>query len=416
MRSSRLGIALVGLGCALLLAGCGGGGGGGGKKNPFPGEVKSLFPDVEAAFRSGTPNLPISITCGIVGNPMDVTNFTQIEDIVGQRDHSGTVAQATIDFSETRNGKGGATLRITVVDSNSPTRTFLDITAQSKSMKISWSPPPLGAKDFLASDGTGQSFALATVEANFKWTQDFENDPVGGGGTLVDFTGNGAGGGGVAIPVPGNSASGSSGHREVFLVEFLIQPGPSGNTACVASIRRVHDFETFNRDGSGSAIDFIEHDHDVRLGPGMVAAYSKQGNDAIAVVPDPDPTGPVMDGDTIQIANGVILGGIQNWPSPLNESQVDDAGGSVILISDGVPNVTDGDFDGVANYNLSLQLDVQNGVGGVNNGIVDVEILVIETSQEEDPSGEDLDHPILDELLLYGELASVAETGIIIYH
>ena len=406
----------IGLG---ILAGCSGGGGGG-KKSPFPGEVRSLFGAIEDAFEAGVPVLPASITCGVVSNPLDADNSTSVDDIFDKDDHSGTVLQATTRRMELRGAEGRTTLDVIIEDTADLDRIFLDVHATSGKMKIAWMPPPIGAKDFLASDGTGQSFALVSVERSFDWTNTFTNDPVGtvGSGTLVDFSGDGKGGGGPAIPaVSDGTRRGTWDERRVFLVEFTIQPGPSGNTACVAGLREISDAEVFRRNGSGFAGSYLQHDHDVVLDTlsGPVDAERNRHGIVVPVGSDVIPGGPVADGDGLDVTAGSISGGLSGFPVFLNENDVNDAGGALILLNDGVPDTTDGEFDGVGTYDLSLALSVSTGPGGVGNGTVEVSVLSVETSQEENPTNGDLDHPILDETLLYGEVEANTRTGIILF-
>ena len=94
---------------------------------------------------------------------------------------------------------------------------------------------------------------------------------------------------------------------------------------------------------------------------------------------------------------------------------MDDATGAVTLVSDGVGDPLDGDFDGVLGYDIDGNLSVNTGPGGLNNGIIEVSVLTLETSQEEDPAFDSLDHPNLDEFLLYGEVFAETRTGIVIF-
>ena len=53
--------------------------------------------------------------------------------------------------------------------------------------------------------------------------------------------------------------------------------------------------------------------------------------------------------------------------------------------------------------------------GAVNNGTVDFTVLTLNTAQLKEPILATLDHPVLDEFLLYGANFADTETGIIIF-
>ncbi|MCZ6602814.1 MAG: hypothetical protein O6952_07405, partial [Planctomycetota bacterium] len=166
----------------VLFSSCGGGGGS--KKSPFPAAVRNLFGDLDDALRGGAGTLPASLTCGIVNNPFDADVNTNTDQIAGSGDdHEGTVPSVTEQVLEIRNTNGSGTISYTVVDSSDPGRVFVDFTGTLSTPTIKFLPPPLGANEFLAADGTGQVFVVVTIERTIQWTRTFENDPVGTGGT-----------------------------------------------------------------------------------------------------------------------------------------------------------------------------------------------------------------------------------------
>ena len=400
-------ILFVGVG---LVAGCSGGGGG--KESPFPKEVRDLFDDLEDAFRSGVADIPITITCAAtIGNPFDLNNGSGVEDINGNRDHDGTVQQASWQETEIRNSNGSGSMTFTIVDTADPLRLFYGGVGTFKAPKIKFVPPPIGAKDFLAADGTGQSFAIVTHERTINFTRSFENDPVGGmgTGTLVNFFGPP-----VVPTVPDGSGSVTVVEKETYLIEFdILAPG----SACVVGITPIGDVETVKRKGSGNKVSPLVHEHDVTaqtvIGP--VEALKNKHAVVLPVGTDALPLWLVVDGDDIDLMDGIIKGGIAGFPAVLNQSSIDDAGGAVTLVSDGVGDPLDGNFDSVATYLLDNSLSASSGPGGVGNGTVEVSVLVVQTQQEEDPAMDIFDHRILDEFLLYGEEAADTETGVILF-
>lgn len=406
------------LAVALILGGgvavgCGGGGGGGG--SPFPKAVRDLFDDIDDALREGNPDLPLQLTCGgAVGNPHERRIDAQTVDVAGVDDHSGTVTRVRFESVEQRNPTtGSGTVTITIEDQNDPSRLFLELTGTFAAPSIKFLPPPIGAREFLASDGTGQVFAILTIERTVNWRRTFENDPAGmGTGTLIDFAGP------PVIPMePDGTITGKTTGKETFLVEFLVTAGPPANTACVVDIHDVGMEETTHRTSSGLSVSPIRHAYDAvadtLIGP--VEAIGNRHAVIAPVGPDAVASNPVADGDAVHLANGLISGGISGFSPFLNESSVGDAGGAVVITNDGVGDPTDGDFDGAATFSIDGFFDILGGPGGLGNGPVEVSVLVVDTKQLEDPVFDDLNHPVLDEFLLYGAVQADAETGLIIY-
>ena len=413
MRSRIHQIVLATLLVPALSIACSSGGGGGG--SPFPKAVRDLFKQLESELRAGGANLSPTLTCGgPISNPFAEINSSGSDPISGSgTDHAGTVVQADWSLIEMRNVNGSGTTILTIVDTADPSRVFLNGVGTFGKPKIRFLNPPLGAKDFLASNGTGQSFALVKIERKIKWTRDFTNDPVGTGtGTLVDFNGP------PVIPFElDGTLDGETREEFTFLIEFAILAGPPLNVACIVNWDQVGEVETVERNGTGITVSPIEHDHDVLAGT-IVSPLNALENKHGTIVPvgtDAIPSGPVADGDGIFLANGALLGGVVSFPAARNETQIDDANGAVSITDDGVGNPTDGVLDGVSTYSIDGMLTVNTGPGGVNNMVVEVSVLTLATDQEEDPSNELLDHPILDEFILYGEWSACTESGIIIY-
>ena len=123
------------------------------------------------------------------------------------------------------------------------------------------------------------------------------------------------------------------------------------------------------------------------------------------------------------VTGGRILGGISGNPSFFNVSSIDVADDAFALVNDGVSPITDGDFDGVSMYDvdgtLALALVMPppppRPQGAVNNGTVDFSVLTLNTAHLKVPTLALLDHPVLDEFLLYGANFAETETGIIIF-
>ena len=121
---------------------------------------------------------------------------------------------------------------------------------------------------------------------------------------------------------------------------------------------------------------------------------------------------------------GRIRGGISGNPSFFNESSIDAADDAYVLVDDGVSPITDGDFDGVSMYDVDGKLDLASVLappapprpqGAVNNGTVDFTVLTLNTAHLKVPTLANLDHPVLDEFLLYGANFADTETGLIIF-
>jgi hypothetical protein len=390
-----------------FLVSCGGGGGGG-KKNPFPKEVADLLDDLEAAFRTGAPD-DLPNDCGIsLENPFRVESGQFPLDIDGHGSHAGAVPTVLASRSELRNPDGSGLWSLTLTDSADPSRLFYELVVVVRKPEIRFVAPPIGAKDFLAPDGTGQSFVLVKHEQAIEWSMSFENDPTGAGaGSLVNFSGPPS-----IPPVPTGTFTGRHTSLQTHLLEFRIT---SPGTACLEARWRVEEAEVLVRDGAGISISRLEHDHDVFAGSGagVEAAFANRHAVIIPVGTDAVPGWPVGNGDPLTVVNGRITGGIVGYLPGQTESGVDSAGGVVTLVDDGVPPITDEDFDGVDTYDLDFTFTVG---GGLNNGVVEPAILTIDSTHQEDRTGgEDLDHPILDETLLYGEMSADTETGTIIF-
>ena len=401
---------LMGIGLAL---GCSSGGGGGG--SPFPKAVTQILDDLDDALRGGAPDLPPTISCGVVGNPFDSNVGTNTQQIAGSGDdHEGTVASATEQELEIRNPNGSGTITYTVVDSSDPGRVFLEIVGTFGVPKINFKAPPIGAMEFLLSDGTGQVFAVLTIERQINWTSTFENDPFGavGSGTLVGFSGP------LVIPVqPDGTISGWTKEKHTFLVEFDVLAGPPINSACVVDFDRIGEVETIFRKGAGMSISPLSHSHDAFADTlaGPINAFQNTHAIVAPVGTDALLNNPVGDGDPVHLANGLISGGIKGFPLVLLVSDVNDAGGAFNLVSDGVGDPTDGDFDAVLTYNIDGTFSVNAGPGGLNNGVVEASILRVNSKQEEDPAFDNFNHPILDEFSLYGEMMADTDTGVVIF-
>jgi hypothetical protein len=85
------------------------------------------------------------------------------------------------------------------------------------------------------------------------------------------------------------------------------------------------------------------------------------------------------------------------------------------VLNDGVPVPTDGDFDGVDTYDLRLNIKVSTGPGGLNNGTVEVSVLIVESEHMESTAMDDINHPVVDEHFLYGMVEASTETGTILF-
>lgn len=408
---------------AILIGGltpsCGGGGSGS-SGSPFPPAVGLLFNPLSNALRTGVAFLPGWITCTPVTNPFPEiqTGGNPPVQIAGSAfPHAGTVAFAREEILEQRNPSGSGTMSYRVWDSADPLRVFVDRLDTFGPPIIQYLPPPIGATQFLAPDGTGQSFVVLTIQRRRNWTRDFDNDPLGvGTGTLVNFAGPPS-----LVFQPNGSITGATTEKLTFLIEFDILQGPPTNQACIASIDQIGSAETSTRSqpSPGPSVTAITHDH-LAFADTLIGPQNALWNGIVRVIPvGPDAlsNNPVADGDAGHLSGGSILGGISGIAAAGNDSRVNDGQGTFVLVSDGVAPVTDGDFDGVSSYDIDGTLDIAGGPGGVNNGVVEFSFLTVRTKQLELPQFDDLDHPVpdLDEISLWGSIAADTETGIIIF-
>ncbi|MCZ6691618.1 MAG: hypothetical protein O7H41_18690 [Planctomycetota bacterium] len=404
---------------AVVAVGCGGGSSSK-KKSPFPPAVRDLFDDVKTDLRAGVA--VFSMTCGAtpIDNPFERDIDSQSIPISASGDaHSGTVADVRADSNETRNTDGSGTFFYTIRDESNMSRQFLDFVGTFGAPTIRFLAPPFGARDFLAPSGTGQSFAVVTIERKINWTRNFTNDPAPTATTLVDFTG-------ITIE-PDGMSTGTVREKLTLLIEFDITAGPGGNVACIVDVVQTGAAESSVRNGSGSSVSLLRHDHGAHtenVSAVQTAAFENASGVAVAVGFDPIPFNAVTDGDALFVTGGRILGGVSGLPSFLNESRIDDADNAFLLVNDGVFPITDGDFDGVTMYDVEGTLDLANVLpppspprlqGAVNNGTVDFTVLTVDTAQLENPILAALMHPVLDEFLLYGANFADTETGIIIF-
>ena len=406
---------LVGLWAMVfgITVSCGGGGSSSGAGSPFPPAVTGLFGPLGDALRDGAAWLPLSITCGPILNPFEEDVDTKTVPIATSgADHAGTVATVEEQTFEKRNPDGSGTITYTVRDSGAPTRVYIDMTRTFGAPTIQFLPPPLGANEFLATDGTGPVFVVLTIERRSTWTRTFAFDPGVTGDTLVNFAGS------VVIPSePDGTIAGDSYEKISFIVEFDVFAGATGNDACIVGIVPLGQVETNFRNGSIVSVSALEHVHDAfadtALGPtdalrNSYATVLPVGNDALA-------PNAVLDGDTCNLGNGSLVDGIANYPPSLNESNVDVAAAFITNVDDGVGNPTDGRFDGVSTYDVSGDLNAAGVPAVTGNGTVEVSVWQLNTFQLEDPRFGDLDHPVLTEATLYGAIIADTWTGLVIF-
>lgn len=395
------------------------GGCGSDSASPFPAGVQAVLNDLTADVRLGNGTLDPSLTGGaVVDNPFDRdTDLLATIQVAGSGDdHSGTVAAVDYQLTETRNADGSGQITATIVDAADSAREFLSYSATFGVPAITYLAPPIGATDFLDANGIGQSFMVMIIERTIVWSRDFTNDPGSGGTTLVDFDPAGCG-----CPIPPAQEvplSGTITQKETFLVEFNIKAGPSGsNVTEIVATYDIGDAKEVRRNGSGLSVTRIVHRHTVSAGS-PTAQMNARSNAAATVVvigTDADPQGTINDGDELNVSNGQISGGIATLGPADYINFVDNAGNTLAVLNDGVPVPTDGDFDGVDTYDLRLNIKVSTGPGGLDNGTVEVSVLIVESEHMESAAMDDVDHPVVDEHFLYGMVEASTETGTVIF-